>query len=236
MLIKEIMSKIFKRVCKAILFAVVYLGNHCVIGQNAASTNNQSFTIDENSGRYGAIASITVDDQDHDQMTYNLINENDIFNIDQNGQITVKRTGLFFVNRLDFETQSQYELEVQVTNNDPSSPPVTRIVTIDLNDINEFPRISLKEYYIAGNNSNGARVGKVEFSDDDSGQTHEFAILAGNTDSIFDLNQSTGELRIRNDQALQANGKATYALTIAVSDDGEPKLTGTGTVSIHVID
>ena len=66
-------------------------------------------------------------------------------------------------------------------------------MTVNVTNVNEAPVVSGgRPSRVAENSANGTAVGTVTFTDPDAGQSHTFAITAGNTGGAFAIDPSTG--------------------------------------------
>ena len=84
------------------------------------------------------------------------------------------------------------------------------------------------------NSPAGTVVGTVTFTDPDVGQTHTFAITAGNTGGAFAIDPSTGQITVAG--GINYEVTPSFSLTVQVTDGGSPNLSGTATITIGVID
>jgi hypothetical protein len=143
------------------------------------------------------------------------------------GAITVANSSA-----LDFETTPSFALTVQVT--DDGAPPEsgTATITVDLTDTGEPPVVDPATFTVAENTAAATTVGTVTFTDPDAGQTHTFAITAGNTGNTFAINAGTGTITVAQPPDFEAT--PSYSLTVEVTDNGTPALSGTATVTVNV--
>lgn len=132
---------------------------------------------------------------------------------------------------LDYETASQYLLTVTVTDDGIPSLTDTASVTIDVTDVNEAPVANDTSGSIAEDVGVGSAVLTVSFSDVDAGDTLSFAITAGNTGGAFSINNNGN---ITTASALDYETTTQYVLTVTVTDDGNPALDDTATVTVDV--
>jgi uncharacterized delta-60 repeat protein len=101
---------------------------------------------------------------------------------------------------------------------------------------NQSPVISNQTFSAKENSPNGRVVGAVSASDPDAGQTLSYEITAGNAGGAFAINSSTGELTVANSAALDFETTPTFTLTVRVTDNGSPALSGTATITITLRD
>jgi Cadherin domain/Bacterial Ig domain/RTX calcium-binding nonapeptide repeat (4 copies) len=145
------------------------------------------------------------------------------------GAITVANSAA-----LDFETTPSFALTVEVT--DDGTPPQTgaATITVNLTDTGEPPVVDPATFTVAENAAAGTDVGTVTFTDPDAGQSHTFAITAGNTGGAFAINPTTGAITVAQPPNFEAT--PSYSLTVEVTDDGTPALSGSATITVNVTD
>ncbi|MES2997702.1 MAG: LamG-like jellyroll fold domain-containing protein [Verrucomicrobiota bacterium] len=76
----------------------------------------------------------------------------------------------------------------------------------------------------------GTQVGTLAVTNAEVGDTHTWAIVAGNTGGAFAINPATGAITVA--QPLDANVKRLYSLTVRATDSGD--ITGDATVKVSV--
>ena len=130
----------------------------------------------------------------------------------------------------DYEGPDSFEFQVE----DPSGFTGTATVTITVNGVNDAPVVDPAAFSVAEDEPVGTAVGTVTFTDPDAGQSHTFAITAGNTGGAFAIDATTGEITVAG--ALDFETLAAYSLTVEVTDDGAPVLSGSATIDITVTD
>ncbi|HUP24611.1 MAG TPA: cadherin domain-containing protein, partial [Thermoanaerobaculia bacterium] len=193
------------------------------------------FSIDENSANGTSVGTVAANDPDAGQTHSFAItagNTGGAFAIGAaTGEITVANSAA-----LDFETTPTFSLTVEVT--DDSTPALTgsTTVTVNLNDVNEQPAPTGGPFSIDENSANGTSVGTVAANDPDAGQTHSFAITGGNTGGGFAIGAATGEITVANSAALDFETTPVFSLTVEVTDDGTPALSGSTTVTVNLTD
>ena len=153
-------------------------------------------------------------------------NDGNAFAIDAAGMITVAGT-------INYEAQSSYALQVSVS--DGQGLTGTGTIVINVVDVNETAPSFPTEYTfaVAENAANATIVGEVAAEDVDVNDVLTYSITAGNTNSAFVVNYSTGEITVANGAALDYEAKATYTLTVTASDG---VFTGSTAVYINLID
>jgi len=82
----------------------------------------------------------------------------------------------------------------------------------------------------------GQLVGLVPVSDVNTGDLHGgFAITGGNTGGAFEIDPATGMIRVATGGVMDSDTTPSYVLTVSVSDNGSPALSGSGQVTINVL-
>jgi hypothetical protein len=116
---------------------------------------------------------------------------------------------------------------------DGASASEAATVAITVAAVNDAPVPSGGPFTIYTPLTEGRAVGNIAVVDPDAGQTHAFAITAGNDSGAFGIDAKSGALSIANSTAAVIG---TYTLTIAITDDGVPALGATLTVDITIGD
>ena len=110
-------------------------------------------------------------------------------------------------------------------------------VTITVESVNDAPVVNAATFSLAEASVNGTVVGTpVTFTDPETGQTHTFAITAGNTGEAFAIDAITGQLTVLNSTALGFYTTPSFTLTVQVTDNGTPIQSGSATVTINLQD
>ncbi|HXH02318.1 MAG TPA: cadherin domain-containing protein [Candidatus Competibacteraceae bacterium] len=99
---------------------------------------------------------------------------------------------------------------------------------------NAAPQVDPASFSLAEHSANGTAVGSVTFTDADAAQSHGFAITAGNVGGAFAIDPSSGLITVANDSALDFETTPTFTLTVQVTDNGSPALSGSGTVTVSL--
>jgi len=198
---------------------------------DAPKVDAATFTLNENSPNGTVVGTVTFTDPDAGQAhTFAITagNTAGAFAINPtSGQITVANSAA-----LDFETNPSFSLTVQVTDDGSPALSGTAAVTIHIADTSEPPVVNPATFTVAENSPNGTAVGTVTFTDGDTGQTHTFSILSGNTGGTFAINPSTGAITVANSAALDFETTPVFSLTVQVMDSGSQS--GTATITINV--
>ncbi|MBC6426863.1 MAG: cadherin repeat domain-containing protein [Ekhidna sp.] len=202
--------------------------------ENMAPTfANASRTIAENAAAESNVGNpVTAADPENDALTYSIKSGNDAgnFEIDTNGQITVKNSA-----DLDHEATSSYMLTVTATDPEGSGTTVESMVTITVTDLNEAPKIGTipNNLTVAEDASSGDNVGtSIMITDEDRpAQTLTYALTGANaSDFIIE----GGQIKVSGTASLDASSKASYSLTLTVTDDGAGRLSDEESITITV--
>ncbi len=195
-----------------------------------------TFAIDENSPAatpVGAPIGFSDPEQASESFTYAITagNTGGAFTIGAaSGQITVANAAA-----VDFETTPSFSLTVQVTDN--GSPPLsgTATVTVNLNDVNDAPVVTPATFSLPENSPAATVVGTVSTSDQDvPTQALSYAITAGNTAGAFTIGPATGQITVANASALDFETNPSFSLTVQVTDNGSPPLSGSATITVNL--
>jgi VCBS repeat-containing protein len=200
----------------------------------APVVNTATFSIPENSANGTLVGTpVTFSDPDAGQShTFSItaINPNNAFAINPStGQITVANSAA-----LNFEVTPSFSLTVRVTDNGTPVLSGSATITVNLTNVNEAPVVTPATFGVPVNSANGTSVGTVTFTDPDAGQSHTFAITAGNTGGAFAINASTGQITVANSEALNFETTPSFSLTVRVTDNGVPPLFGSATITINL--
>ncbi len=195
----------------------------------------QDFLIGENSVNGAFIGTMAVTDADAGQtQTWSITagNTNNAFAINPTtGVLTVNNTAV-----LDYEARTQISLTITVTDNGSPALSDSTVTTVFLRNENDAPVVTPKQFLIGENSVNNAYIGVVPVSDQDSGQTHTYSIVAGNTNNAFSINPTTGVLSVNNSVALDYETMPRFDLVVRVVDNGIPAAAGAATVTVFLRD
>ncbi|RKE03279.1 cadherin domain-containing protein [Marinifilum flexuosum] len=181
--------------------------------------NGQSFNVDENASNSTSVGTVSATDADlnthYTDWTITGGNTDGIFAINAaSGEISIADN-----TNLDFEQTESYTLSITVS--DGSNTSLAENVRIDINDLNDnIPVIVANQTFnVDENKANNTIIGTVMATDNDAGTSFSaWKITAGNTDGIFELNASSGEISIADNTNLDFETTTSYALSITVSD------------------
>ena len=188
-------------------------------------TSPSEFEVPEDTGVGTVIANITAIDEDtRGDITYTTTSNTDTFIIQQStGMLTL-------IKALDYETEMEYLIDVEATDNDIADVPKTAstTVTLRITDVNDnFPSCnpSVVSVSLLTGTYEYLSLANFSCSDADSGLngqiSFEFdeATLPSLSNGVFLLNNSTGELSFQGTLSIPE----PILLTIIVSDSGDPQ-------------
>lgn len=99
---------------------------------------------------------------------------------------------------------------------------------------NNPPVINAQSFSVNENSTGGTVVGTVVATDPDAGQTLHYTITGGNTGGTFSINFTTGVIQVLDSTALNYEVNPTFNLTVQVTDTGDPQISNSATVTIHL--
>ena len=198
-------------------------------------TAGQTFTISEDAGNGTDVATGAVAATDADTVgsltNWAIVSGNtgSVFEIDSSGQISVLSN-----TNLDYETLNSYTLGIQVEDGVDTSAVET--VTITVTDINDTaPVITAGQTFtISEDAANGTDVatGAVAATDADTvGSLTNWAIVSGNTGSVFEIDTS-GQISVLSNTNLDYETLNSYTLGIQVEDGVNTSAVETVTITV----
>ena len=109
-------------------------------------------------------------------------------------------------------------------------------ISITVLQENVAPVVTPATLNLLENSTSGTQVGTVTATDSNVDQTLSYSITGGNVDGAFAINPQTGVITIANPDVIDFELVPVFTLTIQVSDNGDPALSGTATVTIALTD
>ncbi len=200
-------------------------------GNQAPVINNQSFTASQGLAIGALVGKVVASDPNQGQtLTFAIVsgNTNSVFAINSStGNITVAKT-------LPLQT---FNLTVRVTDNGSPVMNSQAVVTIQATTAsgNQPPYLPPSTFSVVQFAPNGTFVGKLKGSDPNSGQTLKYTIVSGNTNNAFTLNLTNGALNVKNSAALNMNTNPRFLLKVKVTDNGQPNMSFTQTITVNVV-
>ena len=146
--------------------------------------------------------------------------------------------------RLDFETQSKYELSVMATDDGMGNLARAATTTVYVHDVNEHPWFPSTTRYVKEMSPKGTPCGEpVQGMDNDAGDKLTYALV--NAPASFAVHAESGQISTTGAPLLDYEDISSYVLTVRVSDTARPcgrlqemcpSLSNTGTVTLMVVD
>ncbi len=184
-------------------------------------TAGQSFTIDENLANASPVGTLVATDTDVTATTFNAWtitsgNESGVFAINaSSGELSIANNS-----GLDREITGLFTLGVTVS--DGTNTSLEETITVNVNDLNDVTPVitTMQSFEVTENAANETVVGTVVAMDGDFTATTfgAWTITAGNTDDIFAINASNGQVTVTDNSLLDFETTASYTLQLTVSD------------------
>lgn len=108
------------------------------------------------------------------------------------------------------------------------------IASITVNSINDSPVISNQDFTIYEKSDMSQLIGKIQAVDLDINQNMTFFIKSGNDDGLFNIESSTGNIFFSTLE-IDFGSNAERVLIVEVKDNGNPSLSATASITIHLI-
>jgi len=201
-----------------------------VIDENdeAPQFSAAQITIPENNA-LAAVYTVVATDAD-DNVAFRQLNYSITAGNSQAKFSIVPATGVIsLISALNYETTTNYQLEVSVSDGVNTTK---RIITINISDINdETPVVTNAQQQILETKLVGEQVQQVAASDADANSNLTYTITNGNTGSAFAINATTGIITVSS--PLNFEVTTTYTLEISVFDGIN---TGKGTMFFNIVD
>ena len=202
---------------------------------------DQATTVSEDTSTPSVIANFNASGEMGEVLQFQLSGDhNGEFVINNNGEVSL-------VQSLDYESRQEFRLIVTVTDGQFSTSSQLTVTVTDVND--NTPVIALAgPFTINEERPSGSLVGSVSASDRDSGRNAELSFqITQQPLNLFTFVPDGGNaIQIRNAMVLdrEALAQMNYFLppnsqsdiTIEVSDNGNPRLTSSVTVTIRLQD
>lgn len=199
----------------------------------APVVSTTTFSVTENAVNGTVVGTVSATDPDAGQTRTFAItggNTNNAFAINA-------ATGVLSVNNaaaLNFESLTSFNLTVRATDNGNPALSGSASMTVNVLNVNEAPTVTAATFSRAENSANGTTVGTVTATDPDAGQSRTFAITGGNTNNAFTIHPTTGVITVNNAAALNYESTPTFNLTVTVTDNGTPALSGSAVIRVNL--
>jgi hypothetical protein len=202
---------------------------------NEPEVSDQEFSVDENTPAGTIIGTVSAYDLDEGQSLSFAIREgNDAgtFEIDPAaGQISVADPAM-----LDYELNTEIIFTVVVSDDGKPVKESTATITVTLNDVNEFaPVVEDQTFEIEEGPAAGDLIGMIQATDQEAHQSLVYAIIAGNEEEIFTLDDHTGALTVHDPSAFDYQLNQQLLITVMVRDIHIDSKTDTAIITVNII-
>jgi hypothetical protein len=148
-----------------------------------------------------------------------------------NGAVTIKSDQtLDYVPNVNFNGADTINYDIS----DGRSGTDSSTVGLSVTAANDAPTMSDQTGSVPENSANSTSVMTMTGSDIDTGDNLSYSITAGNTDSVFAINTTSGVITVANNSFLNFESTVQYLLTVKVTDDGTPSMNHSATATIDV--
>ena len=203
---------IHDRSMTAMCFVLVMVQD--TIQRPSFSHSSYSATLNENDPPGTPI--LTVKSKTSGNLSYQIVNGNtfDAFEIDSNGQVTVKKD-----NALDYERSRSFELDIKGDwGNTVTNIAFTKVYLTLRNLDDKAPEFRQKVFISSISESSTTTDNRLVtklYAFNFGNSKMSFNIVSGNKERVFSLNSLTGELFLQ--KAVDREVKKLYNLTVSVS-------------------
>ncbi len=172
-------------------------------------------SIAENQSSGTSIGSLSTTDEDEgESYTYSLVSgEGD----DDNAHFAIVGNELQSNSVFDFEAKASFSIRIQT--DDGNSGTHEEVLSISVNDANDNPTaIAIDDYFVDENQAINTVVGTISTEDQDSGDSHSYALVSGSGDD------DNGSFNIMSNELLTSESfdfevKNSYSIRLQ-TDDG----------------
>ena len=184
-----------------------------------------TFAVREDAPQGAIVGTVQASDPDVGQtLSYSIASA--AFSIDSQGRIRVADP-----NRLDFESQPQFQVNVTVRDDGSPRLQTTETFTINVVEVdgaNSRPVVEPSSFEIDEDAANGTTVGFAVASDPDAGQTLRYSIRS----AAFGIDAASGRIFVADSNRLDIEAKPTFNVRVIARDNGNPRRTGSNLVTI----
>ncbi|EZH74250.1 hypothetical protein ATO12_15400 [Aquimarina atlantica] len=176
----------------------------------APEVANQDFSFAEDAS--GVLGTIVATDQNNDDLTFSITSttpqNTSIFEISNSGEISLKAS-----ENLDYETQTSYTLNIEVSD---GSLTTTAVLQIEITDVNEAPVFVNQPGFIAAEDiADTVLIGTVSATDPE-GNNLSFG-LSGNPSGLFEISND-GDLSLAPGKNLDYETDTSHTIQVRVTD------------------
>ncbi|MCE7990431.1 MAG: cadherin repeat domain-containing protein [Roseivirga sp.] len=190
-----------------------------------------SVTIEENAGNNALVGSLSTQDADSgDSHTYGFAegvgdDDNTLFTLRNDGE-------LYAIENFDFETRQLYNIRLSTT--DSEGTVFSKSSEIRITDANEAPgEILLSNSSIDENSADGTVIGNLSSSDPDTGDDHQYTLIAGAGDEgniAFTINAQD---QLISSEVFDFEKQAGYSVRVQSTDNGGLSVTQVLIITIN---
>lgn len=195
---------------------------------------DQSLNVFETAAGGSTLGSLSAEDPETGQeLSWVLLGGegSELFLLEADGTLRLNNEA-----NLDFESKSEYLLEVEVEDSGTPNLSATGTVTVVVMDVNEPPVIEAFNFELPENAAVETEVGMVTATDEDEGQSVVFSITGGSHGSAFVIGETSGLLSVAQDAVLDFETNETVTVEVAASDSHSSPLTSKALVTITLQD
>ena len=198
------------------------------VANRPPALEDQTFTVPADAAFEDVVADLEATDPDEgDALTYSIIDGNEAGAYAINGatgEITV-------ADELSIPASATLTVLV-VDDGEPDTRSDTALITLTRDDANNPPALEDEAVTVPDTLAAGDTVIDLEATDAD-GDALTYAITAGDDGGVFTIDAGSGEITVADPSGLE---EGVFALTVSVTDDGDPAESDTATVTVTVTD
>ncbi|XP_068506766.1 protocadherin gamma-A11 isoform X19 [Syngnathus scovelli] len=194
-------------------------------------------TISENAPKGTSVITVSASDKDsgsNGQISY-IISENTL--ISELFRINGATGDVILTGDIDYESSKVLEIDIEgVDNGGLSDSSKILIDVIDVNDNSPQMKILSKSDSISEDSAENTVVTMLSVSDPDSGSNGEVKCHINNDIPFKMENTMNGFYSLVTELALDRESASEYVITVTCSDDGQPSLSSSVALSLHISD
>ena len=147
---------------------------------------------------------------------------------------TSKQLRLKAGTKFDFETQSQWTIEVLVEDSGTPKLSDTQFIQLNVLDGNDLPVITGATYSISENSPSTQLIGKPQATDQDQGQTLSYSLVAGQDAAKFRIDANSGEIFPAADALLDFETQPKLVVRVQVNDSSASSGSSSALVTVNL--
>ena len=200
------------------------------IGAPPTNIGLSSQAIAENQPVSATVGTFNTTDSDSSSFTYTLVSGT---GSTDNASFAIVGNTLTTTASFDYETNSAYSIRVR--SKDSSDQYTEQVFTINVGNVNEAPaNLTLSNSSVAENLSIGTQVGTLTTTDEDTGDTFTYQLVAGTgsgDNAMFSISGNT----LLTAASFDYNAKNTYSIRMRSTDQGGLYTEKTFTIGVTTI-